>query len=235
MSSVVSGNRDAAAAAQIQLATLRRQHKEVMTAKDIKHRAALMALKKAHSSVIASKNAKIKELQDELDETEALAGDVAKEYGTLESTIVQAEKCNAAKEDWLAKSAAQRLEKVKRSNVLLQQQKYDMGKVLTCMEMERAFEAILDDPSLYLDEDFMLNTMFKDISDKVDPFAEYISHMYEQRVTLTVSGANNDDLYYNDLRAALFYPSRKDIMQMEGQSTGLAVIVTSATCIRKIP
>jgi hypothetical protein len=45
--------------------------------------------------------------------------------------------------------------------------------------MERAFEAILDDPSLFLDEDFMLNTMFKDISDKVDPFAENISHMYD--------------------------------------------------------
>ena len=128
MSSVVSSNRDSAAAAQIQLATLRRQHQEAMTAKDIKHRAALMALKKAHSSVIASKNAKIKELQDELVETEALAGDVVKEYGTLESTIVQAEKCNAAKEDGLAKSAAQRLEKVKHSNALLQQQKYDFAE-----------------------------------------------------------------------------------------------------------
>jgi hypothetical protein len=96
----------------------------------------------------------------------------------------------------------------------------DMCKVLTCME--RAFGAILDDPSLFLDEDFMLNTMFKDILDKVDPFAENISHMYEQRVTLTVSGVNNDNLYYDDLRA-LFYPSCKDIMQTEGLSTGLAV------------
>lgn len=51
-----------------------------------------------------------------------------KEYGTLESTIVQAEKCNAAKEDELAKSAAQRLEKVKHSNALLQQQKYDFAE-----------------------------------------------------------------------------------------------------------
>jgi hypothetical protein len=35
----------------------------------------MMALKKAHASVVAQKNAKIKELQDELVETEALAGD----------------------------------------------------------------------------------------------------------------------------------------------------------------
>ena len=103
---------------------------------------------------------------------------------------------------------------------------YDMGKVLTCMET--AFEAILDDPSLFLDEDFMLNTMFKEISDQVDPFAEYISHMYEQKVTLTVTGANNDDLYYDDLRATLFYPSRKDIIQTDGLATGLAVVVAAA-------
>jgi hypothetical protein len=94
--------------------------------------------------------------------------------------------------------------------------------------METAFEAILEDPTLFLDEDFMLNQMFKDISDTVDPFAEYISHMYEQKVTLTVSGVNNDDLFYDDLRAALFYPSRKDIMQTESLSTGLAVIVASS-------
>ena len=91
---------------------------------------------------------------------------------------------------------------------------YDMGKLLTCMET--AFEAILDDPSQFLDEDFMLNTMFKEISDQVDPFAEYISHMYEQKVTLTVTGANNDDLFYDDLHAALFYPSHRDIIQTDG-------------------
>ena len=103
---------------------------------------------------------------------------------------------------------------------------YGMGKLLTCMET--AFEATLDDPSLFLDEDFMLNTMFKEISDQVDPFAEYISHMYEQKVTLTVTGANNDNLFYDDLRAALFYPSHKDIIQTDGLSTGLAVVVAAA-------
>jgi chromosome segregation ATPase len=88
----------------------------------------MMALKKAHASVVAQKNAKIKELQDQLVETEALAGDVAKEYGTLESTIAEAAKCNAAKEDRLVRSAAQRLEKVKQSKALLQQQKYDFAE-----------------------------------------------------------------------------------------------------------
>ncbi len=75
MSTVVSGNRDAASEAQLQLAILQRQHKEAMAALDVEHRAAMMALKKAHASVVAQKNAKIKELQDELVETEALAGD----------------------------------------------------------------------------------------------------------------------------------------------------------------
>jgi hypothetical protein len=98
---------------------------------------------------------------------------------------------------------------------------YDMSTVLDCME--DAFEAILDDPELFLDEDFMLNQIFSSISEKVDPFREYITHMYEQKVTLTVSGINNDDLFYDDLRAALFYPTREDIIQTNKFCLELAV------------
>ncbi|KAL7509775.1 hypothetical protein ACHAXN_010572, partial [Cyclotella atomus] len=39
MSTVVSGNRDAASEAQLQLAILQRQHKEAMAALDVEHRA----------------------------------------------------------------------------------------------------------------------------------------------------------------------------------------------------
>jgi hypothetical protein len=88
---------------------------------------------------------------------------------------------------------------------------YDMGKVLTCRE--QSFESIIDDPSLILDKEFMLEQMFKVISDQVDPFTEYIEHMYEQKVTLSVTGVNNDDLFYDDLRFNLFYPLPADIVQ----------------------
>jgi hypothetical protein len=104
---------------------------------------------------------------------------------------------------------------------------YDMGKVLSCME--RAFESIVDDLSLILDEEFMLEHMFKDISDQVDPFAEYIEHMYEQKVTLSVTdGANNVYLFYDDLRFNLFYASRADIMQTNHVCLSLAVVVAMA-------
>ena len=103
---------------------------------------------------------------------------------------------------------------------------YDMGKVLSCME--RAFESIGDDPSLILDEEFMLEHMFKDISDQVDPFAIYIEHMYEQKVALSVTGANNDDLFYDNLRFNLFYASRADIMQTNHVCLSLAVVIAMA-------
>ena len=69
----------------------------------------------------------IKQLQYALVETEALAWDVALEYGSLEMSVAEAAKANAAKDLKLAKAAVSQLEKVKHSNALFQQQKYDFA------------------------------------------------------------------------------------------------------------
>ena len=127
MNSILSANRQAVAQAQLQIVTLKLEHQKALDAKDIEHRSALMLLKSQHASVITEKNAMIKQLQYALAETEALAGDVALEYGSLEMSVAEAAKANAAKELRLAKAAASRLEKVKHSNALLQQQKYDFA------------------------------------------------------------------------------------------------------------
>ncbi len=128
MNSSLSANRQADAQAQLQVITLKLEHQKALDAKDIEHRSALMLLKNQHASVIVDKNAMIKRLKYPLAETEALAGDVALEYRSLEMSVAEAAKANAAKELKLAKTAASRLEKIKHSNALLQQQKYDFAE-----------------------------------------------------------------------------------------------------------
>ena len=128
MNSILSANRQANAHAQSEVITLKLEHQKALDAKDIEHRSALMLLKSQHASVVADKNAMINRLKYALAETEALAGDVALEYRSLEMSVAEAAKANAAKELKLAKAAASRLEKVKHSNALLQQQKYDFAE-----------------------------------------------------------------------------------------------------------
>ena len=128
MNSILSANRQAGAQAQLQVITLKLEHQKALDGKDIEHRSTLMRLKSQHASVVTEKNAMIKHVQYALVETEALAGDVALEYGSLEMSFAEVAKANAAKELKLAKAAASWLEKVKHSNALLQQQKYDFAE-----------------------------------------------------------------------------------------------------------
>ena len=50
-----------------------------------------------------------------------------------------------------------------------------MGKALDAMEM--AFDSILDNGELILDEDFMMNKLFFDLSHTIDPFKEYLDYV----------------------------------------------------------
>ena len=116
MNSILSANRQANAQAQSEVITLKIEHQKALDAKDIEHRSALMLLKSQHASVITEKNAMIKQLQYASAETEALAGDMALEYGSLEMSVAEVAKANAAKElSW------QRLPHPdsKRSNILM--------------------------------------------------------------------------------------------------------------------
>jgi hypothetical protein len=58
---------------------------------------------------------------------------------------------------------------------------YDMGKALDLME--RAFESIIDNRELMLNEDFMMNKLFSDIAKTaVNPFKTYLEYMFEENL-----------------------------------------------------
>jgi len=61
-----------------------------------------------------------------------------------------------------------------------------MSTILTCLE--QAFEAILDDSSLFLDEEFMMERMFEPITSKIPPLREYLEHIFEIKSAMNVSG-----------------------------------------------
>ena len=69
--------------------------------------------------------------------------------------------------------------------------------------MEKAFESILDNGNLILDEVFMMNQIFAVISERVDPFREYIKYMWMEKSGHAVSkkSENNKvlpfDLHYS--------------------------------------
>eukprot|EP00956_Cyclotella_meneghiniana_P019144 scaffold32561_cov32-Cyclotella_meneghiniana.AAC.5 len=104
----------------------------------------------------------------------------------------------------------------------------DMGKALDTLEA--AFEAIIEDPSKFLDEDFMMG-LFSEISDKVDPFKAYLEYMFEKKLGNVVVNSKDDEdkvLPYDEILAAVFYPNRKDIIQTDELCRELAVTAATA-------
>ncbi len=102
-----------------------------------------------------------------------------------------------------------------------------MGKALDLME--RAFESILNNGSLIYDEAFMMDSIFAEISETVDPFCKYLKYMWVEKGRYRVDG-NQDDkvLPVDKLRAALFYPSHADIMQTDDLCSELGVVCAMA-------
>jgi uncharacterized membrane protein len=99
---------------------------------------------------------------------------------------------------------------------------YDMSTVLTCMES--SFHEILDEPSLFLDEEFMMDKLFGNIIDKVPPLREYLEHMFEERVSLDIHGKKSDSVLLDLLRALLFYPVRSYVAKTHDFCLELAVV-----------
>ena len=102
---------------------------------------------------------------------------------------------------------------------------YDMSTILTCLE--QAFEAILDDPSLFLDEEFMMERMFEPITSKIPPLREYLEHIFEIKSAMNVNNQRVDAVLLDMLRAALFYPTRDDIIQTNNFCLELAVVIST--------
>jgi hypothetical protein len=100
---------------------------------------------------------------------------------------------------------------------------YDMGKALDAME--KAFEQILDNGELIFDEDFMMNQMFVELSETIDPFKRYLEFMFEEKLSRAIGGKDEDKvLPWDLLRAAVFYPSRVDIMETDDLTSQLGNI-----------
>jgi hypothetical protein len=99
-----------------------------------------------------------------------------------------------------------------------------MGKALDAME--HAFEMILDNGELCLDEEFMMNRLFMDLSDTIDPFRAYLEFMFEDKLSKT-HWSDEKVLPWDHLRAAVFYPSRADIVQTHDLCCQLAVVAAS--------
>ena len=91
--------------------------------------------------------------------------------------------------------------------------------------MEKAFTRVANNGELLLDEDFMMN-IFKDISDKVPPFKEYLLFMFTEKRSNPLCSRSKDDkvLPYDLLRAMMFFPTRVDIRQSQDQSCRLAEV-----------
>ena len=80
--------------------------------------------------------------------------------------------------------------------------------------MEKSFAEITKDRNLMLDDDFMMN-IFEPLARKINPFKEYLTYMFEEQQSFPVgSQAEEDKVYpYDLLRAELYFPTRKDILQ----------------------
>ena len=95
--------------------------------------------------------------------------------------------------------------------------------------IEKAMISVSEDGELLLDEDFMMN-IFSDKEDCVDPFADYITHLFEEKQSNGVSGSRRKEdkvLPFDLLRAELFYPTRAENRQTHDMCCRLAVEIAT--------
>ena len=95
--------------------------------------------------------------------------------------------------------------------------KYDWGvaDMGLCVDlMEATFLEVSEDGEMMLDEDFMMN-IFKPIANKVKPFEDYLTMMFEEKTSYPMCSFNENDkvLPYDLLKLQLFYPTRVDIRE----------------------
>ena len=55
--------------------------------------------------------------------------------------------------------------------------------------MEKAFEQILVNGELIFDEDFMMNQMFVELSETIDPFKRYLEFMFEEKLSRAIGAS----------------------------------------------
>ena len=80
--------------------------------------------------------------------------------------------------------------------------------------MEAVSLEVSEDGEKMLDEEFMMN-IFKPIANKVKPFEDYLTMMFEEKTSYPMCSFNENDkvLPCDLLKLQLFYPTRVDIRE----------------------
>ena len=102
----------------------------------------------------------------------------------------------------------------------------DMG---LCVDlMEKAFMQVAEDGEKLIKEHFIMKC-FKPISDRVKPFEDYLTMIFEERTANPMCSVHNDDkkLPYDLLKLYFFYPTRVDIRESHDLSCQLGEVAAS--------
>ena len=95
------------------------------------------------------------------------------------------------------------------------------------------FGKVIEQLQRYLRDDFIIDEMWAPVTNKVPPFKNFLTHMYEERTSKTVGHSTEDEktIPLDELRAAVFYPTHRDIIQSTNLSIQLGVVI--ATTMRE--
>ena len=107
----------------------------------------------------------------------------------------------------------------------------DMGRAVDLLE--KAMLQVVDNSELFLDEEFMMS-MFSEITDDIDPFQQYMEYMFEEKQSNPVGGSRAADtktLPFDELRAELFYPTRRANRQTQDTACQLGKVIAATIIV----
>ena len=90
--------------------------------------------------------------------------------------------------------------------------------------LDEAMGKVAVDGDLLLDEDFMMG-IFSPLVNKITPFEQYVTHMFEEKRSFLVGSRADDDKIFpfEFVKNELFYSTRKDIVQTQPFAALLSV------------
>jgi hypothetical protein len=105
-----------------------------------------------------------------------------------------------------------------------------MGRTVDLME--EAFEKIANDGEMMLDKEFMMN-IFEPIADQVEPFAEYLEFIFENKEGHALGSREKVDkwLPFDELHAELLFPTQNYACQTHSIACRLAEVAAATFLI----
>ena len=85
-----------------------------------------------------------------------------------------------------------------------------MGQVIDILDGK--LNEIVEMPSLFIDHDFMLG-MFNESLERIPDFKEYLTYMFEEKVSPTIDKKEKEIITLDKLVAEVFYPERDENKQ----------------------